>query len=99
MIIEPGEEHRPQLVLRHEAGEVGGDAERAAVDLGEAEGRVVGGDHDVGVAGEPDAAAEAEPVHGRDHRDLAVVHGGERLVAAAVDADEALVAWGRRPAP
>ena len=45
-----GEEHRAQLVLRHEAREVRGDAERAAVDLGEAEGRVVGGDDDVGVA-------------------------------------------------
>ena len=62
-----GEEHRAQLVLGHEAREVRRDAERAAVDLGEAEGRVVGGDDDVGVAGEPDAAAEAEAVHRRDH--------------------------------
>ena len=41
--------------------------------------------------GEPDAAAEAEAVHRRDHRHLAVVDRAERLVAAAVDLHEALV--------
>ena len=50
--------------------------------------RVVGRDHDVGVAGDPDAAAEAVAVDRRDHRDLAVVDRGERLPAAAVHADE-----------
>jgi hypothetical protein len=44
-------------VLRDEAREVRGGAERAAVDLGQAEGRVVGGDDDVGVADEADAAS------------------------------------------
>ena len=78
-------------MLRHEAREVRRDAERAPVDLGQAEGRVVGGDHDVGVAGEPDTAAEAEALHRRDHRDLAVVDRAERLVATAVDLDQTLV--------
>ena len=45
-------------MLGHEPGKVGGRAERAAVDLGQAERRVVGGDHDVGIAGETDAAVE-----------------------------------------
>ena len=68
-----------------------GDAERTPVDFGEAERRVVGRDDDVGVAGEPDAAAEAEALHRRDDGHLAVVHGRERLVAAAVHADERVV--------
>ena len=38
--------------------------------------------------GERDAATEAEALHRRDHRHFAVVDGGERLVAAAVHADE-----------
>ena len=81
-------------MLGDEAGEVGGGTEGAAVDLGQAEGGIVGGDHDVGVAGEADAAAEAEALDGRDDGDLAVVYGGEGGVAAAVDADEGLVALG-----
>ena len=81
-------------MLGHEAGEVGGGAEGAPVDFGQAEGGVVGGDDDVGVAGEADAAAEAEALDGRDDGDLAVVYGGEGGVAAAVDADEGLVALG-----
>ncbi len=85
------EEHGPQLVLRHEAGEVGRDTERAPVDLGQPEGGVVGGDHDVGVAGETDAAADAEALHRGDDRDLAVVDRAERLVTAAVHADQRLV--------
>ena len=85
-----GVDHRPHLVLRDQAGEVGRGAERAAVDLGQAEGRVVGGDDDVGVADQPDAAAEAEAVDRGDDRDLALVDGGERGEAAAVGADQRL---------
>jgi hypothetical protein len=48
-----GVDHRPHLVLGHQAGEVGGGAERAPVDLGQPEGGVVAGDDDVGVADEP----------------------------------------------
>ena len=44
------------------------------------------------LAREPDAAAEAEALHRRDHRDFAVVDGGERFVAPSVDADRA-TAW------
>src|SRR5260221_6309974 len=78
-----GQEHRAQLVLRHEPREVGRDTERAAVDLGEAERRVVGRDHDVGVAGESDTAADTEALYRRDDGDLAVVHGGERFVTTS----------------
>ena len=85
------EEHRAELVLRHEPREVRGDAERAAVDLGQAERRVVGRDDDVGVPCEADPAAEAEALHRRDHGDLAVVDRGERFVAAAVHLDERFV--------
>ena len=41
--------------------------------------------------GDPDPAAEAVAVHRGDHRDLAVVHRGERLVATAVDPDERFI--------
>ena len=74
--------HRPHLVLRHEPAQVGGGTERAAVDLGKAEGGVVGGDDHVGVADQPDPAAEAVAVDGRDHRHRAVVHGREGGEAA-----------------
>ena len=43
-----GEEQPAHQVLRHQAGQVGGRAERAALDLGQAERGVVGGDDDVG---------------------------------------------------
>ena len=68
--------------------------ERAAVDLGQPEGGVLGGDHHVGVAGQPDAATEAEALHGGDHGDLAVVDGGEGGGAAPVHPDQRLVALG-----
>ena len=45
---------------RHHPGEVGGGAEGAAVDLGDAEVGVVAGHDAVGVADQADAAAEAE---------------------------------------
>src|SRR4051794_31710677 len=89
-----GVDHVPHPVLGHEPRQVGRGAESALLDLGEAEGRVVGGDDDVGVAGEPDAAAEAEPVHGGDHRDGAVIDRGEGGVAATVGADQRSEAFG-----
>ena len=49
-------------MLRHQPRQVGGRAERAALHLGQAERRVVGGDDDVGVADQADAAADAEAV-------------------------------------
>ena len=79
-------------MLRHEPGQVGGGAEGAAVDLGQAERCVGRRDHDVGVADDADAAAEAEAVDRGDHRHLALVHRRERGVAPAVHADEGLVA-------
>ncbi len=85
------EEHRAQLVLRNEAGEVGRHAERTAIDFGQPEGRVVGGDHDVGVAREPDAATQAETVDRRDHRDRAVVDRAERFPTPTVDLHQALL--------
>ena len=89
-----GVDHRPHPVLRDEPGEMRSGTERSAVDLGQAERRVVGSDHDVGVADETDAPAEAEPVYRRDHGHLAVVDGGERGGASPVHPDECLVATG-----
>ena len=86
-----GVDHGPHQRLRHQPGQVRGRAQRAAVDLGQPERRVVGRDHDVGVAGQADAAAEAEAVHRGDHRHRAVVDGGERGEAALVGADQRLV--------
>jgi hypothetical protein len=74
--------------LGHEAGEVGGGPQRTPVDLGEAEGGVVGGHDDVGVAHQPDAPAQAVPVDGGDHRHGALVDGGEGGVAAPVGAHQ-----------
>ena len=91
VIIEPMKNIGAQLVLGNEPREVGRDSERAAVDFGQPERRVVGGNHDVGVAGEPDASAEAKAVHGRDDGNRAVVHRGEGLVAPAVDGNQRLV--------
>ena len=87
-------DHRPHLVLGDQAREVGGRAERAPVDLGEPERGVVGRDDHVGVADEADPAAEAEAVHGGDDRNRALVHRGERGVAAPVRADQGLEALG-----
>ncbi len=81
-------------MLGDEPGQMGGGAERTPVDLGEPEGGVVGGHHDVGVADDADAAAEAEAVHGGDHGDLAVVDGGEGGRAAPVHPDQRLVPLG-----
>ena len=79
-------------MLRHEPGEVGGSAERAAVHFGQAEDGVVRGDDDVGVADQADAAAHAEAVHGRDEWHLALIDGLEGGVAAAIGTHEGGVA-------
>jgi hypothetical protein len=67
---------------------VGGRAQRAAVDLGQAEEGVVAGDHDVGVAGEADPATHAEAVHRGDQRHRAVVDRGEGREAPLVGTDQ-----------
>ena len=67
---------------------MGGRPECTAIDFGQAEGRVLTRDDHVGVADEPDAAAQAEAVHGGDDRDLALVDSSERGEAAAVGADQ-----------
>ena len=50
--------------------------------------------HDVGVADQADAAAEAVAVHRRQDRHLALVDRGERLEAAPVGAHEGVEALG-----
>src|SRR5579871_2719578 len=70
---------------------MGGDAERTAVDLGQAEGCVVGSDDDVGVAGEAEAAAETETIDGGDDGNGAVIDRGEGFPASAVDLHERFV--------
>ena len=74
-----GEEQPPHHVLRHQSRQVGGRAECAALHLGEAERRVVGGDDDVGVADQADAAADAESVDGGDDGHLALIDRPERV--------------------
>ena len=69
-------------------------AECAAVDLGQAEDGVVGGDDDVRVADEADAASDAEAVDGDDHRYLAVVDGGECGGAPVVGGDQGVEPFG-----
>ena len=86
-------------MLGDQPGQMGGRAERAPVQLGQPEGGVVGGDDRVRVADQADAAAEAEAVHGGDDRHLALVDGGEGLVAAAVGADQGVVARRRAASP
>ena len=83
-----GEEQTPHHVLRHQPRQVGGRAEGAALHLGQPERRVVGGDDDVGVADQADAAAHAEAVDRGDDRHRALVHRAERLEAAAVGVDQ-----------
>ncbi len=75
-------------MLGDEAGEVGRRAQRAPVDFGKPEEGVVTGDDDVGVPGEADATADAEPVDRRDQRHRAVVDRGEGREAPLVGADE-----------
>ena len=87
-------DHRPHAVLGHEARQVGGRAEGPPVDLGEPEGGVVGGHHDVGVAGQAHAATETEAVDGGDDGNLALVDGGEGGEAAPVGPDQRLVPTG-----
>ncbi len=67
---------------------MGGRAERAAVQFGQAERRVVTRHDRVRVAHQPDAAAQAVAPHGGDDRHLAVVDGRERLVTAPVGAEQ-----------
>ena len=70
---------------------MGTDAQRATIDLGNPELRIVGGDHDVGIAGNRHAAPEAVAVHRGDHRYLAVVDRCERLPTALADLHERLI--------
>ena len=65
-----------------------GCTQGAPVDLGQPERRVVGRHDDVRVAGQADPPAQAEPLHRRDHRHSALVHGGERFIATAVHTDD-----------
>ena len=71
-----------------------GRAERAAVDFGKPEIRVVARDDHVGVADQTDAAADAVAVDGHDHRHRAVVHRGEGGKATLVSADQGVEAFG-----
>ena len=87
-------DHLSHGVLGDQAGQVGGGPEGAPVDLGQAEGGVVGGHHHVGVADQADPTAQAEALDGGDHRHLAVVDGGEGGGAAPIDADQGLVPLG-----
>jgi hypothetical protein len=91
--IASGVEYVPGLLHAEQPHQVGGGPERAAVDLGQSERGFLGGDHQIGGAGDADAAAETEAVHGGDHRHGAIVDGRERVVAAAVHRrDQAAIA-------
>ena len=63
-------------------------AQCAALDLGQAEGGIVGRHDDVGIAYQPDAAPDAESVDRGDHRDRAFVDRAEGGEATAVGVDQ-----------
>src|SRR4051794_34577407 len=88
-------DHRAHTVLRHEPGEMRGGAERALLHLGQTKGGIGGCNDDVRVSDEADAAAQAEPVHRRDHGNRTLVDGGKRCVTAAVRPDERVESLGR----
>src|SRR5262249_7067568 len=67
---------------------MGRGAERTAVDLGQPERGVFARDDDVGVAGQADSAAEAEPVNRCDYGDLALVDRGKGGRAPAAHLDQ-----------
>ena len=92
-----GVEHPPGLLHAHQAHQVGGGAEGAAIDLRQGEGGVLRADHDVGGARDPDATADAVAVDRGDHGDRAVVDGREGVVAAPVHVDD--LGCRRPPAP
>ncbi len=81
-------DHRPHEMRRDEPSQVRSSSERSAINLGEAEGRVITGDDDVSIADESDAAAEAETVDRGEDRDRTLVHRGERGVTTPICADE-----------
>ena len=89
-----GEEQPPHHVLRHQARQVGGRAQRAAFDFGQAERRIVGCHDHVGVAHQADTAADAESVDGGDHRHGAFVDRAKGREAAAVGLDQGGEAFG-----
>ena len=93
--VAAGEVEGAHQVGRHHAGQVGGGAQGAAVDLGHPEVGVVGGHDAVGVADQPDPAAEAEALDGGDHGHRALVDGLEGGEAALVGADEGVEPRGR----
>ena len=66
---------------------MGGGAKCSAVDFGQTKECVVAGDDDVAIANEADAAADTKTSNGSDHRNGAVVNGGEGGVATLVRAD------------
>ena len=89
-----GEVEGAHEVLGNQPRQVRRRTERALVDLGDAEVGVVTGDHDVRVADQADAAAEAEALHRGDHRDGALVDRLEGGVAALVRADQGVETGG-----
>ena len=77
-----------EQILQCDLG-AGTKAHRAAIDLGQREESVVGGDDRVARAADADAAADHELVDRDDHRNLAVAHRLEGQVIAAVEQSDA----------
>ncbi|MNF43558.1 hypothetical protein D3C84_246460 [compost metagenome] len=65
-------------------------AHGATVDFRQGEGRTLRRHDYIGGAGDADATAEDEAVHGDYHRHRAAVYGLEGFVVAGVDRDDAL---------
>src|SRR5512144_2594096 len=81
-------------MLRHQAGQMRCRAACAAIDLGEAKSRVVGGHDDVSVADQADAAAQTKTINRCYDGYLARVNGREGGITAPVGAQQCLVANG-----
>ena len=73
---------------------MGGRAQCAPLHLRQAKRGVVGGDDDIGVADQPDAAADAESVDRGDNRYRAFINRAECGEAAAIGVDKRAESFG-----
>src|SRR5690606_17182308 len=77
-----------------EAGKMSRRPKRTAVHLGEAKFRAFRRDEDIAISSEPDAASDAESVHGRDDRHRTFIDCLERFVAALIGAEKRVETFG-----
>ena len=79
-----GVEHASRFLHSKQAHQVRCCAECATVDFGKRKRCTLRRDHDVGGTRDANATTDAITMHGRDHRDGAIIDVPKRLVAATV---------------